>query len=107
MAKEHGAYKSVLGKGYFVLGYRVGPKDLKAIRKKLRCWRRSKLLRLVKLAAWDFECRVKNKVNPPAFGYFCLGEYCLVFGKPASAEEIEREFPEGVDCQDHVIKLAI
>lgn len=107
MATKHGAYKAKLGKGYFVVGYRVGKEDLPEIRKLLHAWRSNKLPCLVKLAALVFEDRVKRTVDPPSFLHFFLGKSCIVNGTPASLGEIEREFPEGIDDGDHIIRLAI
>lgn len=108
MARKHGAYKSVTGKGYFVVGYKVGMGDLPAIRELLPCWRSSKLPQFVKLAPPDYENQVK-KQTPPEFAcsYLAKIKHYLVHGMPATAEEIAREFPEGIGDQDHVIKLAI
>jgi hypothetical protein len=104
MTIEHRAHKS--GKFYFIRGMRVGAESLEAIREKFPCWRHSKLKRLVRLEVLDFEDRVKKKVDPPAFLYFCLGGYRLVIGTPATSKEIKREYPGGIDELEHVIKVA-
>lgn len=92
----------------FIAGIKVGRKELPAIREKFRCWRMSKLRRLVRLGWEDFSA-VKEQIRSLSFGFFEVTKdrftgYYIV-GRPATSEEIEELYPD-LEDRYHVIKIA-
>ena len=85
----------------FICGGKAEKQDLPAIRKKLVCWRISKLPELLKLSTREFDAVVKKT---SAFIYLPMSGYYYVFGTPATAEEIDQIYG-CIGEHEHVIKL--